>query len=59
MARNKVKLKLASLPTRSNVPPKLARKNFLQQLSVALWANNARMILRYGSAGVSDDDNLL
>ena len=32
---------------RSGVPPKLARKNLLQQLSVALWTYNARMILRY------------
>ena len=35
--------------SRSDVPPKVARKNLLQQLSVALWMNNARMILRYPS----------
>jgi len=32
---------------RSGVPPRLARKNLLQQLSVALWTYNARMILRH------------
>ena len=31
----------------SGVPPRLARKNLLEQLSVALWMNNAKMILRY------------
>ena len=45
---------------RSGVPPKLARKNLLQQLSVALWTHNARMILRYNWAlQGSDDDNPL
>ena len=32
---------------RSVVPRKVARKNLLQQLSVQLWTNNARMILQY------------
>jgi len=32
---------------RSGIPRKIARKNFLQQLSVQLWAKNAKMILRY------------
>ena len=32
---------------RSGVPRKVARKNLLQQLSVQLWSNNAKMILRY------------
>ena len=31
----------------SGVPPKLARKNLLEQLSVALWLINARMVLWY------------
>jgi len=31
----------------SGVPCNLARKNLLLQLSVALWLNNTRMILRY------------
>ena len=44
---------------RSGVPPKLARKNLLQQLSVALWTYNARMILRYWVLQGSDDDNPL
>ena len=32
-------------PPHSGAPRNLARKNLLQQLSVALWMNNARMIL--------------
>ena len=44
---------------RSGVPLKLARKNLLQQLSVALWTYNARMILRYWALQGSDDDNPL
>ena len=44
--------------TRSGVPTKLARKNLLEQLSVALWMNNARMILRYWTfQGANVDDN--
>jgi len=31
----------------SGVPLNLSRKNLLKQLSVALWSNNAKMILRY------------
>ena len=45
----------------SGVPWKVARKNLLQQLSVQLWSNNAKMILRYLHAlqGLDDDDNPL
>ena len=42
---------------RSGVPTKLARKNLLQQLSVALWQSNAKMILRYWALQDNDDDN--
>ena len=42
---------------RSGVPPKLAAKNLLQQLSVALWQSNAKMILRYWALQDGDDDN--
>ena len=42
---------------RSGVPSKLARKNLLQQLSVALWQSNAKMILRYWALQDNDDDN--
>ena len=42
---------------RSGVPSKLARKNLLQQLSVALWQSNAKMILRYWALLDNDDDN--
>ena len=31
----------------SGASAKLARKHLLQQLSVSLWTNNARMILCY------------
>ena len=34
---------------------KLARKNLLQQLSVALWLNNVRMILYYWAQGIDID----
>ena len=45
---------------RSWVPRNIARKNLLQQLSVASWMNNARMILRYWALQVIDiDDNPL
>ena len=44
----------------SSVPRKVARKNLLQQLSVQLWSNNAKMILRYWALqGSDDDDNTL
>jgi len=36
----------------------LARKHFLQQLSVSLWINNARMILRYWALQGEDSDFL-
>ena len=42
---------------RSGVPRKVARKNLLQQLSVQLWSNNAKMILRYWVLQGSDDDD--
>ena len=42
---------------RSGVPWKVARKNLLQQLSVQLWSNNAKMILRYWALQGSDDDD--
>jgi len=41
---------------RSGVSTKLARKHFLQQLSVSLWTNNARMILRYWTLQCEDMD---
>jgi len=45
---------------RSGVPCKLARKNLLQQLSVQLWINNAKMILHYWALqGIDDNDNPL
>jgi len=44
---------------RSGVPPRLARKNLLQQLSVVLWTYNARMILRHWALQGADDDNPL
>ena len=42
---------------RSDVPLKVARKNLPQQLSVQLWSNNAKMILRYWALQGSDDDD--
>ena len=45
--------------TRSGLSPKMARRNLLQQLSVCLWVNNARMILRHQAQHGSDDDFLL
>jgi len=39
---------------RSGVSTKLARKHLLQQLSVSLWTNNARMILRYWALQCED-----
>jgi len=44
---------------RSGVPPRLARKNLLQQLCIVLWTYNARMILRHWALQASDDDNPL
>jgi len=44
---------------RSGVPPKLARRNLLQQLSVILWSYNAKMILRHWALQGPDDDNPL
>ena len=45
---------------RIGVPRKLARKNLLQQLSVQLWMNNAKMILHYWALqGMDDNDNPL
>jgi len=41
---------------RSGVSTKLARKHFLQQLSVSLWTSNARMILRYWALQCEDND---
>ena len=41
----------------SSVPQKVAKKNLLQQLSVQLWSNNAKMILRYWALQGSDDDD--
>jgi len=42
----------------SGVPRKVARRNLLQQLSVQLWLNNSRMILRYWALqGLGDDDS--
>jgi len=44
----------------SGVPQNLASKYLLQSLSVALWMNNARMILRYWALqGIDIDDNPL
>ena len=37
---------------RSGASTKQARKHLLQQLSVSLWTNNARMILRYWACSV-------
>ena len=42
---------------RSGVPPKLAGKNLLQQLSVALWQSNAKIVLKCCALQDSDDDN--
>ena len=42
--------------TRSGTSHRLARKNLLQQLSVSLWMNNARMILRYWALQGDDTD---
>ena len=42
----------------TGVPTKLARKNLLQQLSVGLWMNNARMILRYWTLQAADIDDI-
>ena len=45
---------------RSGVPRKLARRNLLQQLSIQLWMNNAKMVLRYWALqGLANDDNPL
>ena len=41
---------------RSGASTKLARKNLLQQLSISLWTNNARMILRYWAFQGEDSD---
>jgi len=41
----------------SGVPRKLARKSFLQQLSVQLWMSNSKMILHYWALQGSDDDD--
>ena len=42
--------------THSGISPKVSRRNLPQQLSVSLWVNNARMILRYWALQGSDDD---
>jgi len=41
---------------RSGASAKLARTHLLQQLSVSLWTNNARMILRYWALQGEDSD---
>ena len=41
---------------RSGASAKLARTHLLQQLSVSLWSNNARMILRYWALQGEDSD---
>ena len=41
---------------RSEASPNLARKHLLQQLSVSLWTNNARMILRYWALQSDDSE---
>jgi len=41
---------------RSGAFAKLAWKHLLQQLSVSLWTNNARMILRYWALQSEDSD---
>jgi len=41
---------------RSGVSTKAAQKHLLQQLSVSLWTNNARMILRYWALQCEDTD---
>jgi len=41
---------------RSGVLTKLARKHLLQQFSVSLWTNNARMILHYWALQCEDMD---
>ena len=41
---------------RSGASTKQARKHLLQQLSVSLWTNNARMILRYWALQCEDSD---
>ena len=42
--------------TRSGISRKMARRNLVQQLSVCLWTNNARMILRYWALQSDDND---
>jgi len=42
--------------TCSGISCKMARRNLLQQLSVCLWTNNARMILRYWALQSDDND---
>jgi len=41
---------------RSGLSTKLARKHLLQQLSISLWTNNARMILRFWALQCEDMD---
>ena len=41
---------------RSGASTKVARRNLLQQLSVSLWTNNARMVLRYWALQGEDND---
>ena len=41
---------------RSGASIKLARQNLFQQLSVCVWLNNTRMILRYRALQVEDTD---
>ena len=43
-------------PELSGASTKQARKHLLQQLSVSLWTNNARMILRYWALQCEDSD---
>ena len=58
-------LSLQTLPTiderttaRNGASTKQACKHLLQQLSVSLWKNNARMILRYWALQCEDSDFL-
>ena len=41
---------------RSGASTKVVSRNLLQQLSVSLWTNNARMVLRYWALQGGDND---
>jgi len=51
-----VQLLIIPQPEVARAFSKLARKHLLQQLSVSLWTNNARMILRYWALQGEDSD---